>query len=185
MRAVPFTVPFSHHINGCTTGYNSQPKGQAIPVSVRTATTGRNMKKQYRFSEQDLEKRLDSNEREAITIWVDIYRRWRERHVEFGVSLNAFCDEWQRANPYRSAGYIRKTVQVIKGVHEAYESSFDLDTIEDMGHLRQLAEDKPGKGKAQAKTKQDKSEYARTKEKAMKLSTAERRRLAEALLASL
>jgi len=146
------------------------------------------MKKQYRFSEHDLEKRLDSNEREAITIWVDIYRRWRERSVEFPkLSLNGFCDEWQRANPYRSAGYIRKTVQVIKGVHEAYESSFDLDTIEDMGHLRQLDQDKPGKGKgkAQAKPKQDKSEYARTKEKAMKLSTAERRRLAEALLASL
>jgi len=97
----------------------------------------------YSFEEydSDLEEERQGIEESAIEHIVRVYRRWRERNVEFGLSVNKFADLWQKAYPYRSAGAIRKDIQKMKKVHEFYKSSFDLDTIEDTTHFDQLYDD--------------------------------------------
>ena len=95
-------------------------------------------KPEYVFDEHDLEEERQGLEEQAIEHIVRVYRRWRERNVEFGLSVNKFADLWQKAYPYRSAGAIRKDIQKMKKVHEFYKSSFDLDTIEDTTHFDQL-----------------------------------------------
>ena len=122
----------------------------------------------YTFQEHDLEEERQGLEESAVQHIVRVYRRWRERNVEFGVSVNFFSEEWQRAYPYRSAGGIRKDIQVVKKVHEFYKSSFDLDTIEDTTHLDQLYADAvAGSGSSTGKKSKSTREVMRGKVKGM------------------
>jgi hypothetical protein len=125
-----------------------------------------NSKPVYEFMEHDIERDIQMNEEQAIRIAVRMYRRWRERNVEFGIKVVPFADEWQKANPYRSAGYIRKTIQVVKQVHEHYVG-IDLDSIEDMTHLRQLDEDRKTGKTVEPKKSKSTRETMRGKVKGM------------------
>lgn len=161
---------------------NERTRRVAPKNSKSNSKSKSNDKPVYVFMEDDIERDIQRNEEQAIRIAVRLYRRWRERNVEFGIKVVPFAEAWQKANPYRSAGYIRKTIQVVKQVHEHYVG-IDLDSIEDMGHLKQLDEDrKTGKT---VEAKKSKSEYARVSERALALTPAEKRRLIEKLEASL